>query len=118
MRRRAGVLVVRVCGRTKDSYLLSDGDRHAHGATLAEARVSLQFKIGSRDTSKYKAWNKNTSARKEEMIVAYRVITGACEAGVRSFISTRNIPEKFTVAEAVELTRGAFGNETFAAFFK
>jgi hypothetical protein len=51
------------------------------------------------------------------MIVAYRVITGACEAGVRQFLATRKVPKKLSVAKAIEITRGAYGNEGFEGFF-
>ena len=115
--KRGNVTIIRICGQTKNSYLISDGDRHAHGATLTEARASLKFKIGDRDASQYKKWTKKKMASLVDMVIAYRVITGACELGVRQFLSTHKVPKKLSVAAAIDLTRGAYGNEAFEKFF-
>ena len=75
------------------------------------------FKIGSRDKSEFKAWTLDRVVTKGEAIKAYRVITGACEGGVRAWMEQRQTPEKLTVKGITDLTKGAYGAETFAAFF-
>jgi hypothetical protein len=54
---------------------------------------------------------------KGEAIQAYRVITGACEAGVRDWLAKREAPDKVTVRGIIEMTKGAFGSEQFEQFF-
>ena len=52
-----------------------------------------------------------------DLIGAYRVITGACEMGVRDFCQGKDIPERMAVSKAIELTKGAYRAEVFAGFF-
>ena len=54
----------------------------------------------------------------EEAVKMYRVVTGGCEAGVRSFVSGREVKEHYTVAEIIELTQGQYGNESLIEFIK
>jgi hypothetical protein len=115
--KRGGVMRVVIIGQTKQSYIVEREGKAAHGATLAEARADLLVKIGNRDTTPYKKWTLKTSASLEEMIVAYRAITGACKNGVLHFLSGTNMPAKFTVAFAIEKTVGKYGHEQFKSFF-
>ena len=114
---RGPVSRVVICGKTEVSYLVTNGDAWSHGKTLAEARDSLIFKIGSHDKSEYKAWTLDSEVTRGEAIKAYRVITGACEGGVRAWLEQRQTPEKITVGGIIELTHGAFGAEAFKSFF-
>ena len=114
---KGGVKRVRIVGQTRISYIVERDGKTAHGNTLAEARADFLMKLGNRDTTPYKAWTRATEASLQDMIVAYRVITGACGAGVSHFLAARSFPAKFTVARAIEETRGAYGGDTFAAFF-
>ena len=113
---RGRVLRVVICGATKTSYLVTDGNAWSHGETLAAARDSLLFKIGSRDTTEFKSWSLDKLVSKKDAIRAYRIITGACEGGVKNWLGQRKTPEKLTVRAIVDLTRGAFGHETFREF--
>ena len=115
---RGNISRIVVCGKTTISYVISVDDTFSHGATLREARDSLLYKIGSRDTSEFKAWKLTKVITKRDAIRAYRCITGACEAGVRQWCDTHDVPEKCTVAEAIELTSGAYGSDKFVEFFK
>ena len=115
---RGPVSRVVICGKTEVSYLVTDGEAFSHGKTLAEARDGLLFKIGKRDTSEFKAWTLDLEVTKRDAIRAYRIITGACEGGVRAWMENRNTPEKITVSGILELTKGAYGADAFAAFFK
>lgn len=101
------------------SYLITDGENWSHGKTLKEARDSLVYKISNRDTSKYKGMKLTTKYTKKEAIKMYRVITGACEGGVRGFLKTiKTKKEKYSVKEIIELTKGQWGNEALINFVK
>ena len=100
-------------------FIAKDGINFAHGSTLREARESLMYKIGDRDTSLYKDWKASDKKSFSDLIKAYRSITGACEMGTRQFVSSKNLKNgKFTVQEAISLTEGQWGHETFKEFFK
>ena len=114
---RGSVSRVIVCGKTEISYLITNGDDFSHGKTLAEARDGLLYKIGSRDTSEFKSWTLDREISKRDAIRAYRIITGACEQGVKTWLEQRETPEKITVRGIIELTRGAYGADKFAGFF-
>lgn len=114
---RGNVSRVIICGKTEVSYLVTDGEAWSHGKTLKEARESLIYKIGSRDTSEYKAWTLGKKVTKAEAIKAYRIITGACEGGVRAWLEQRRTPEEITVEGIIALTNGAYGAEAFKNFF-
>ena len=119
---RGNVMRVQRIAHREVEYLVTDGDgRWAHGATLKEAKESLIYKITSRDTSKYKEWDLNTTITHVEAIEAYRTITGACAFGTRHFCETilgDKKKNKYTVAEVIELTKGQYGADTFVDFFK
>ena len=103
----------------KVQFIVTDGERFAHGETIEEARASLMYKIGKRDTSAYKHLHKNSVLTKEEAIKMYRVITGACEAGTRHFVETNSdkIQETMTVSEIIKITEGQYGNSELKKFF-
>ena len=106
-------------GEENQTYLVNDGDKWAHGSTLKEARESLLYKIGNRDTSKYKDMTTDTVLSIGDAIEMYRVITGACEGGVRGFMATITDRKKeYSIAEIIELTTGRYGNDTLINFFK
>ena len=115
--KRGPVMRVVICGKTEVSYLVTDGEAWSHGETLAAARESLIYKIGSRDASEYKAWTLDRKVTKAEAIKAYRIITGACEGGVRAWLGQRETPETTTVEGVIDRTKGAYGAEVFKKFF-
>lgn len=99
-------------------FIARDGDGNfAHGATLHDARESLVYKIGMRDTTPYKSWKLTDTKTKSELIKAYRVITGACEFGTKQFCAGRDLPDTATVADAIEITAGQYGSKKFREFF-
>jgi prefoldin subunit 5 len=116
--KRGPVSRVVVCGQTEVSYLVTDGEAFSHGKTLAEARDGLLFKIGKRDPSEFRGWTLDKVVSKRDAIRAYRVITGACEGGVRSWMEQRQTPEEITVGDIIKLTNGAYGAEAFKNFFE
>ena len=115
---RGNVQRVIIEGKTDISYLVTDGEAYSHGKTLKEARDGLLYKIGNRDTSQFKAWSLDKIVTKREAITAYRTITGACEGGVRAWMEQRQTPDSLKVKEIIDLTKGAYGAEQFAGFFK
>ena len=115
--RRGPVSRVVICGKTEVSFLVTDGEAFSHGKTLAEARDGLMFKIGKRDPSEFKSWKLDRVVTKGEAIKAYRVITGACEGGVRAWMESRQTPDRITVKGIIDLTKGAYGAEKFKEFF-
>jgi hypothetical protein len=92
---------------------------YAHGDTVAEAREALLYKVGQRDTIAYSGWTLDRKITGRQAVESYRVITGACEAGVRQFVTTHlgKLAARYTVREVIDLTRGQYGNERYAAFF-
>jgi hypothetical protein len=118
--KKGNVYHVKGIGERGISYLVTDGSgKFSHGATLKEARKSLIYKIGDRDTSRYSNIAKTKSMSLSEIIECYRIITGACEAGTRNFVERLGERKKdtYTIKEAIELTEGEYGNEKFRAFF-
>ena len=114
---KGGVSKVQIVGQTTVSYIVRKDGHTAHGKTLAEARADLLLKIGNQDTTSYKSWNPKTEVSLEEMIVAYRTITGACGAGVSHFLSSKNYKGKLSVAFVIKETEGRYGHESFKGFF-
>ena len=81
------------------------------------------YKLTNRDTTKYEGWSLNTEVTMAEAIEAYRIITGACEAGTRYFVenvlsSDARTRKKLTVREVIEYTKEQYNAEAFANFFK
>lgn len=107
-----------VIGSRQESYLIEENGVYSHGSTLKEARESLIYKIGDRDTSKYRKYNLDTIVSKIEAIKMYRCITGACEYGAKNFVeSQKTRKKKFTVKEIINLTKGQYGHSEFKDFF-
>ncbi len=115
--RRGNVWRVVVCGKKEISYVVSNGYAYSHGKTLKEARDGLMYKISSRDKSKFKTWTLDRVVSKAEAIEAYRVITGACEAGVRQWMEHHKTPDRITVKGIIELTKDTYGDKEFETFF-
>ena len=106
-------------GDTKQSYLIEKNGLYAHGKTLKEARDSLVYKISDRDTTAYESMTLDTVLTKEECIVMYRAITGACEEGTKYFVESQDkVKRKYKISEIIEATKGQFGNELLIKFFK
>ena len=119
IKKRGNVRHVKKIGDIKESYLVTDGaGKFAHGATLAEAKADLGFKISRRDKSAFSSLTRKSRLKMEEAIECYRVITGACAAGVRDFIAGITPKKSYTIAEICTLTKDRFGHEEFTKFFQ
>jgi len=117
---RGGVKIHKVVtvGQTKESYCIEADGMYSHGDTIKEARESLFYKIGKRDKSAYEGWTLDRKITAKEAIESYRVITGACEAGVRDFVKSHGrLKKKYTVKEVINITVGQYGNDEYNNFF-
>jgi hypothetical protein len=88
----------------KDSY-------YAHGDDLRKAFEDVQFKIVAE-----KLKNEPINADTEITVNHYRLITGACEMGVKSWMSQNNISvEKITAKDLLPILKksNAYGLERF-----
>jgi hypothetical protein len=118
IKEKHNILHVKNHGEGKISYIVKDGDVYSHGATLEEAKKSLKYKISNRDTTQYKDYTLDTKLSLTDLIRCYRVITGACEGGAKYFIEQNKIEDReYVIKEFIDITKGQYGNETFAKFF-
>ncbi len=111
---------IQIIGKTKTSICLESDGVFSHGDTIKEARESLLYKVGERDKSAYQKWTLETKITKRQAVESYRIITGACEAGVRHFVesnSSKCAKGKYTVKEVITITQGQYGNDCYANFF-
>jgi hypothetical protein len=119
-RRTKGSLEIfktRKIGSSKEGYVVKRGVTFSHGTTLKQAIEDLMFKVSDRDTSEYESWKVSETKKKPELIQAYRKITGACESGVKSFLSSKKIEDKMTIGKVIKLTEGHYGHNEFKQFF-
>ena len=116
--KRGNVYHVKKIGSDKVTYLVTDGNKFSHGDTLKEAKESLMYKIGNRDKSRYANLKKSSVLSLSEMIECYRIITGACEAGVRNFItSVGKVKSEYKISDIIKITKEQYGNAEFSKFF-
>jgi hypothetical protein len=104
---------------TKETfYVAQKGDKFAHAKTTAEAIKDLRYKISDRDLSDFNSWKLTDKKSTDELIEAYRVITGACSEGTKMWCEGRNLKDRYTLKEVIELTKGSYASEQFARFFE
>jgi hypothetical protein len=101
-----------------ESFVVKKGDKFAHGKTVKAALTDLRYKISDRDTSRFSGWKPSDTKSIEDLIEAYRVITGACEFGVKSFCAGKKLKSKYKVSEAIKLVGDSFGADKFKGFFE
>ena len=121
MKKHKDVWKVKKLNSTKEFYIVHKDGKYAHGNSIREAKESLIYKITSRDKSKYENLNGNSKLKLGEMIECYRVITGACEFGVKDFINNvlNGKPKKeYTINEIITITKNHYGHKEFKDFFK
>ena len=118
-KKKAGDYTVFV-GKIPGHNVVFDGKQYAHCRTLREGIADLLFKSAiDRGADQYRGISLDDSFTVEELKRMYRVITGACEAGTESFVnSLKDLKDKYTVREAIEMTGGQYGAERFRGFFK
>jgi len=95
--KKRNIYKVKKLNDPKEFYLVSDGQSfHAHGDTLKQAKEDLRFKMIA-DKLKKEPIKKDTIIT----VQYYRIITGACETGVKNWMKENNI--KKTQYKASEL---------------
>ena len=103
----------------KKSFLVTDGnDNYAHGITIKKAKKDLLFKIDeNKNLESFKSLKLDSKISFKKAIECYRLITGACELGVKDFIETNNIKNKYyTIKEIIDLTKNKYRNDEFKQF--
>ena len=120
-KKKAGVLTVyktKHIAKDDITFVVFDGANYSHGKTLGAAKADLKYKLSSRDTSEFKKWKVTDKKPVEDLIRAYRAITGACFEGTKMFCESQELKAKYSVKEIFELTDGKYGNQQFVEFFK
>ena len=98
-------------GKTATQYVAEQNNITAHGETVKKAVADLEFKImQTKDVSEH------VKRVKESGYITprdYRLLTGACESGTNRWLNENGFTwdDKKTIAEVIELTRGAYGHE-------
>src|SRR5208283_4411649 len=116
---RGRVYRVKIVGKSKASYLVTNGKEWSHGETLAEARADLLYKVSDRNPDQFKDLTPKSKLSFAEAVACYRTITGACAAGVKGFVEQndlRNV-KSISVENIIKKTVGQYGGSKFAAFF-
>jgi protein tyrosine/serine phosphatase len=85
--------------KTPFEFISQKGDYTAHAKTIKKSVEDLEFKIIS-EQLKNEPINPNT----EITVKYYRLITGACDGGVRGWMQNNNIPFKIVEDNTVEET--------------
>ena len=102
----------------KSSFVARKGGTFSHGETVEKAIEGLRYKLTDRDTSKFKNWKLTDKKSVDDLILAYRSITGACEYGVKQFCQSIDLKEKYSIKDVIKLVSGKYGSEKFEEFFK
>lgn len=115
---KAGKYTVYI-GKIKDQLLISNGERWAHCTNLKDGIADILFKEAKdRGADQYKGSDMDKLYTVEELKTMYRVITGACRAGTEAFINQiSDLKDKYTITEAIEMTKGQYNAGAFARFF-
>lgn len=84
-----------------------------------ELPISLFKSAADRGADQYRGISLDDSFTVEELKTMYRVITGACKAGTEFFVnSLKDLKDKYTVREVIEMTDGQYNAEKFKEFFE
>ena len=87
---------------------------------LGDLENNLIFKAAKdRGAEQYRNLTLDSELTPKEMITMYRIITGACRQGSESFVSSLGeLKDKYTVREAIEITKGQYNAVAFEKFFE
>ncbi len=109
--KKGNIYKVKKVHSQKEFYLVTDGKTHAHGDTLQKAKEDFRFKLMSEKL-------KNEPIKKDTIITInyYRLITGACEMGVKNWMQQNKIKkESYKASELLPLLEktNAYGLDRF-----
>ena len=82
---------------TSFGFIAQRGEFTAHGTTVKKSILDLEFKVISE-----KLKNEPIKKDTEFTVRYYRLLTGACDSGVRSWMQANDIPFKIVNEETVE----------------
>ena len=103
-------------------YIVEKDGIYSHGETIENAIKDFRYKIGNRNIEDYGYLKKEKGKIKtEELIKAYRVITGSCEYGTKQFVENLdNLKEEYTIEEALNIlkSKNAYRIDVFEKFIK
>lgn len=108
-------------GKIKGENVVSDGTLYAHCETLRDGVADIAFKrAAERGADQYRGIDMDTPIPLESAKTMYRIITGACSAGTEHFAQSLGdkLQDAYTVREMIEVTKGQYNAERFAAFFE
>jgi len=114
---KGNVLKVINNGETTESYIVSNGDKYAHGKTIKGAKESLIYKIADRNTDEYKGLTLESEVTFEQGVEMYRKITGSCESMTKQFAEANKFKGKKTIQEIINITKGQYNNSLLEQFF-
>ena len=107
-------------GKIKGKNVIFDGKNYAHCKTFSDGVLELSFKAAQdRGADQYSALTIDSVVSKDDAITMYRIITGARKAGTEYFIGKlQEVKPEYKIAEIIDMTRNAYGGETFRNFFE
>ena len=107
-------------GKIKGKNVIFDGKNYAHCKTFSDGVLELSFKAAQdRGAEQYSELTVDSVVSKDDAITMYRVITGACKEGTEYFIGKlQEVKPEYKIAEIIDMTRNAYGGETFRNFFE
>ena len=117
--RKMGEYIIYI-GKIRGKNVVSDGEHYAHCDKLSDGIADIAFKRAkNRGEEQYRGLSLDTEMTVEEAVTMYRIITGACRQGSEDFVAGLGdkLKERYTIREAIELTRGQFNAHRFAEFF-
>jgi hypothetical protein len=116
---KGSVYKIKKIGSAQPLFLITDGiGTFSHGSTIRQASQDLKFKLAKNaDIKEFQGISSETILEFSDCIKLYRLITGACEFGVKDFIESNQIIEKqYSVKEILEKTQGHFGAKSLRKF--
>ena len=107
-------------GKIPGHNVVFDGKHYAHCRNFRDGVGDLLFKSAAdRGAEQYRGISLDDSFTEEELKTMYRIITGACQQGTQAFVDgLKERKERYTIREAIELTKGQYNAEKFQEFFE
>ena len=109
--KKGNVYKVKKVHSDKEFFLVTDGQTHAHGETLQKAKEDFRFKLMAE-----KLKSEPIKADTVIDIKYYRLLTGACEMGVKSWMESNNMKkESYKASELLPILEKthAYGVDKF-----
>ena len=106
-------------GKIKGENVLYDGVNYSHCSSFKQGVLDLQFKNAKdRGLEQYKNTPVTEQILFDKAVTMYRIITGACEQGTSSFISSiMDKKDTYSPLEIAKITERQYGNDEFKKFF-